>query len=219
MRIVSGLKSTVVAFMFAAAVLVMSIAMLGVAFGRASPESLLAANVVGRLLSYRTMQATEQVGGMIEHAACTEALVRDRRGRLVPASLAVVGGRPLYDAGHGVRRAPSRKLANGIDRVRFLLAGCPVFLGQRLSARLSRDGEIEAALAHADGLATVSLRFGSRRTPIELEVARRTSLPIALFFLGRRLRGWSDLVPVTARGSSVALLKQFSRFQPRVRNA
>src|SRR5712691_4427999 len=107
---------------------VLGVGVLALAFGRASSESLDAAHTVGRLLSYDAMRGNETIAGRTEPAICVEAEVRDRRGHAAPAALVVAGGRLLYDAGHGVRIAPSRRLADGIDRMRFLLAGCPWFI-------------------------------------------------------------------------------------------
>jgi hypothetical protein len=141
------------------------------------------------------MSSTISIGGQVVHAQCTEATVRSRGRTKVPAALAVIGGRAFYDSGHGIRIAPTRELANGLDRARFFLAGCPRFIGLRIAARLLRAFDIETAAARRGGVADLSIRFGTRKIPMDLEVRRDNFTPVALRFLGTHLRGWSRLEP------------------------
>lgn len=176
------------------------IAMLGLglqaaAFPRPPAESLVTADMLRRLLRYHEMRATENIGGRRISAVCVQGRFSWLSARPEFGALVLLGdGERLYDFGHGVREVGRRGRSDRVDQARFLLAGCPTVLADRIGTRL-RDSSIEADAASADGGPVVAIRFGHRRSPIHLYVDARGYKPVELTLSGKDGRGQSDLAP------------------------
>jgi hypothetical protein len=170
------------------------------AFGHASADSLVATQAVRQLVRYRIMRGTESLGGRRTAATCLQGAFRAPGGRrLAHGELVLLGnGERLYDLGFGVRRlSPTgRSLgANRVDRIRFVLAGCPSYLGSHVGDDLVRGRPVEAFLERSDGTAAAAIVVGSRSATLRLDVSRGTHKPLALSLGEGRFRGSSDLSP------------------------
>jgi len=196
------------------------IAMLGLglqaaAFPRPPAESLLTADMLRKLLRYREMRATENIGGRRVSAVCVQGRFTGATGRPELGARVLLGnGERLYDFGHGVREVGRRGRSDRADQVRFLLAGCPNVLADLISTRL-RESSIEADAASADGRAAVAIRFGHRRSPIDLYVDAHVYKPIELTLSGKDGRGSSDLAPGGTFAAIVRVRRAFENHAAR----
>ena len=171
------------------------------AFGRAPGDSLVAAAALRELVRYRVMRGVESLDGRSIATTCVQGwfTMPKKGGRVAPGAIVLLGnGERLFDLGFGVRRlvrvAHSRS-ANLEDRVRFVLAGCPRYLGDHLATDLVRGRPVEAVDERSDGQRAAAITAGSRHAKLTLDVTRRTDKPLAVSFSEGRLRGSSDLVP------------------------
>jgi hypothetical protein len=178
----------------------LGIAVQAAAFGRASTDSLVATKAVRRLVRYDVMRGTETLGGRSIGTACVQGTFRLPGGR-GPAHGALVllgNGERLYDFGLGVwrlSRSGQRRAAGREDRLRFLLAGCPTYLGNHVGDDLVRGRPLEAFDERSDGAPAAAIVVGSRHALLTLDVTRFTQKPLALTVREGRIRGSSDLVP------------------------
>lgn len=192
--------------------LCIALASLGIqaaAFRRPPRDDLLAAKVVHTLLGYHLMRATEEVAHHPSSSICLQGWFPERGHRhLVRGELVLLGsGVRLYDLGSGVRRFGRRGGVSDLDRIRFLLAGCPRFIGEQIGRRLVRSLHVDVDRARADDLAARAIVFGRRSAPIDLFVTRHAYTPIWLALTGGPVRGTSDLEP----GGSPALATKVRR--------
>ena len=169
------------------------------AFGRAPEDSLVATGVLRELVRYHAMRGTETLGARPLSATCIQGWFRLPRRRLAHGALVLLGnGERLFDVGSGVRRlvgvSHSRR-ADYRDRVRFVLAGCPRYLGDRFATDLSRGRPVEAVGRRSDGENAAAIVARSRHAELTLAVTHVTYKPIALSFSEGRFRGTTDLVP------------------------
>jgi hypothetical protein len=194
-----------------ACVVTVGIAVQAAAFGRAPKDSLVAAATLRELVRYRVMRGVETVDGRPIATTCIQGLVRIRgRGLAHTASVLLADGERLFDAGFGVRRLvrPSHSLAADLeDRVRFVLAACPRYLGDHLATELVHGRSVEAVDERSDGQRAATIIAGSRHTKLALDVTRVSHKPIALSLSEGRLRGSSDLVP----GGGAAAIRRVQR--------
>jgi hypothetical protein len=182
-------------FVIPVCIALLGLGMQAAVFPRPPAESLLTADMLRKLLGYREMRATENIGGRRVSAVCVQGRFTGAAGRPEFGALVLLGnGERLYDFGHGVREVGRRGSSDRADQVRFLLAGCPNVLADRISTRL-REASIETDAASVDGGAAVAIRFGHRHSPIVLYVDAHVYKPVELTLSGRDGRGWSDLAP------------------------
>jgi hypothetical protein len=178
----------------------LGVTMQAAAFGRAPADSLAAAAALRELVRYRVMRGVESLGGRSIATTCVQGwFTMHKNGRVAPGAIVLLGnGERLFDLGFGVRRlvrvAHSRS-ANLEDRVRFVLAGCPRYLGDHLATDLVRGRPVEAVDERSDGQSAAAIMAGSRHAKLTLDVTRRTDKPLAVSFSEGRFRGSSDLVP------------------------
>jgi hypothetical protein len=176
------------------------ITMQAAAFGRAPEDSLVATAALRELVRYRVMRGVESIDGRSIATTCIQGWFRmPKKQRVTPGAIVLLAnGERLFDLGFGVRRlvrvADSRS-ANLEDRVRFVLAGCPRYLGDHFATDLVRGRPVEAVDERSDGRSAAAITAGSRQTRLTLDVTRTTDKPLAVSFSEGRLRGSSDLVP------------------------
>jgi hypothetical protein len=176
------------------------IAVQAAAFGRASADSLVATEAVRGLVQYNVMRGTETLGGRPIRATCVQGSFLRPGGR-GPAHGALVllgNGERLYDVGWGVRRlfrGGRSRPAGRKDRLRFVLAGCPNYLGNHVGNDLVRGRPLEAFDERSDGAPAAAIVVGSRHEILTLDVARFTQKPLALTVREGRIGGASDLAP------------------------
>jgi hypothetical protein len=181
----------------------LGLAVQALAFGRPPADRIIAADALRELLRYRTVTATESVRGRSLAATCVDGWFqlpgsgRPRRGALVLFG----DGERLYDVGHGLRRAGPGARATGIDRVRFELAGCPLFVGRDLTARLLHDLPLTTKPVSAG----VAIVVGPRHRPLRLLLAR-DSYRLRGLQLGGDLRG-ASVLRLGAPADAVARLR------------
>ncbi len=167
------------------------------AFERPPRDAIVASDALRELLRYRVMRANVVVDQRPLRSICLDGWYhRAHHRRLVPGALVLLAnGVRLYDVGNGVREIGRRGRVGPLDLARFLLAGCPRFLGARVGARLLGSRWIDTDSTRADGSLTLRLSFGQHSQPINLYVLRRTYEPIAMRLSGAPVTGWSDLTP------------------------
>jgi hypothetical protein len=189
-------------------VLVTALAIQAAALRRPSRGDLFAAQVLHTLLGYRVMRSTESIGVQRSRAICLQGWFRVRQHRrLVRGDLVLIGRRDrLYDFGSGIRRFGAKHRVHGVDRVRFMLAGCPRFIDTQVGNGLTRNARIDVDSLRADGLLADSMVFG-KRAGIELFVDPRTHTPVELALVRGKVRGSSDL----AAGGSPAVVRLVRR--------
>jgi len=166
------------------------------AFGRPAPESLVATAAIRELFRYPVMRGTQQVAGRRLSSVCIDGWIRGRRHRFVRGSLVLLSnGERLYDIGYGIERAGHQGRIGPVDRARFLLAGCPHYVGEKVSARLLRAEAVDAdptrPLARR---ATLAIVFG-RPTQANLFVVLPSYSSVGMRLDGSQVRGESRLVP------------------------
>jgi hypothetical protein len=181
------------------------------AFQRPPKDALVATAALRELLRYRVMRATEFVGHGHVRATCVQGWYRvGHRRHLAPGALVLLAnGVKLYDLGNGVRRIGRHGLASPLDIARFLLAGCPRFIGGRVGARLLDSRWIDADPGRIGGVSTLKFTFGDRTKPIELFVRRRTYRPVELTLTGPPVSGRSELSPGGGRAAIAPVRRAF----------
>ena len=190
-------------------------------FSRPSRNDLVAAQALRTLLGYRVIRATEDIGRRTSAAICVQGWFHaPRHRRPVRGELVLIGREErLYDFGSGIRHFGDRRRVNRLDRLRFMLAGCPRFVGAQVSDALIRNRKIDVDPRRADGLAAESIVFGKRQAPIDLLVARHTYKPVELALSSGPVRGWSDLEPGGTPAVVSFVRHAFHLRTPRVRRA
>ena len=188
----------------------LGVGMQAAAFSRPPGEALTATTALGQLLRFRVMRATENIGHQRIGSICVQGLYRTPRHRHVSGALVLLdNGEKLYDFGYGVHEVGRRGRVGPVDEARFLLAGCPRFVGGRVAARLMGGRWIDTDPSRADGASVLRLTFGERAKPIDLYVGKRTFLPVALRISGDQAFGWSDLMPGGGRAAVVRVFRAF----------
>ena len=188
------------------------------AFGRPPRESLVAAAAVRELYRYRVMRGTQQIVGRRLGSVCIDGWFRVRRHRrLVRGSLVLLSnGERLYDLGFGIRRIGHLGGATPVDRARFLLAGCPRYVGEKVSARLLRAEAVDAdptrSLAKR---ATLAIVFGRPTQPASFFVVLPSYLSVGMRLEGSQVRGESRLVPGGGNGQVLRVERAFGVGQGR----
>jgi hypothetical protein len=181
------------------------------AFGPAPQDSLVAADALRSLVRYHVMRGVESLDGRRTATTCIQGWFRISGRRLAPGALVLLGdGERLYDVGSGVRRllrARQSRSAGLEDRVRFVLAACPRYVGDHFAADLTRGRAVEAVDARSDGASAAAIIAGPRHAKLTLAVTRLTYEPLSLSFNDGRLRGSSDLVP----GGGAAAIRMVRR--------
>jgi hypothetical protein len=176
------------------------ITMQAAAFGRAPEDSLVATGALRELVRYRVMRGVESIDGRSIATTCIQGWFgMPKKQRVAPGAIVLLGnGERLFDLGFGVRhlvRVADSRSANLEDRVRFVLAGCPRYLGDHLATDLVRGRPVEAVDERSDGRSAAVITAGSRHARLTLDVTRTTNKPLAVSFSEGRFRGSSDLVP------------------------
>jgi hypothetical protein len=189
-------------------VLVTALGIQAAALRRPSRDDLLAARVLHTLLGYHVMRSTEAIGVHRSPAICLEGWFRvARHRRPVRGELVLIGKRlRLYDFGSGIRPFGARHRVYEVDRLRFMLAGCPRFIDAQVGNSLVRNTRIDVDSRRADGLVADSIVFG-RRAPVDLLVNPHTYTPVELAVARGKVRGSSDLAP----GGSPAVVRLVRR--------
>jgi hypothetical protein len=161
----------------------------GIAFGvqaaslnRPSSAQLLAVDAVKALSRYHVMGSTEQLSAGPLRSICFENRVLNRKTHsFVLGSFVLIGNRQrYYDLGHGVQVVGTRRSTYRVARNRFLLAGCPEFLAQRLGSVLLSWHQVSVANVRTDGVPAYRLHFGRPNRGVELYVERSTLQPLGL---------------------------------------
>ena len=187
-------------------VVVLGVGIQAAAFERPPRDALVASDALRELFRFRVMRATEMVGRHPVRSTCVQGWFRPLHSRRpAPGELVLLSsGVKLYDFGNGIRRIGRRGAVSRFDLARFLLAGCPRFMAERVGSQLVRSRWVDTDASRADGVATLELSFGDRTKPIGLYVDRRTYRPVALRLAGAPKQGWSDLI---AGGGRAAVLR------------
>jgi hypothetical protein len=170
-----------------------------------SNGQLLAVDALKALARYHVMDSTEQLNARPLRSLCFENRVFDRRtDSFVLGSFALVGNRRYYDLGHGVHFFGTRSTYK-VARNRFLLAGCPEFLAQRLGSLLLQWRQVRVADVRTDGVPVYRIHFGRPNLGVELYVERSTFWPLELALGPGALAPRSDLEP-TRLGNQAQLI-------------
>lgn len=193
------------------AVAALGVGIQAAAFSRPPHDALLATGAVRELLRFRVMRASEVMGRRHLHATCIQGWFRRQHHRRPePGALVLLGdGVKLYDFGNGVHRVGRRGAVSRSDLARFLLAGCPRYIGNHVGAQLVSSRWVDTDPSHADGSPALKLSFGRRAMPIELFVNVRTHQPVELRLSGSPARGWSDLMPGGGSATIVRVRRAF----------
>lgn len=208
----------------AAAVLLVVV---GLAFGAQaaflkvpSRAQLLAVDALKALARYHVMGSTEELSARPQHGLCFENRAFDRRTHsFVLGSFVLVGRRQrYYDLGHGVHFVGTPDSTYKAARKRFLLAGCPEFLAQRLGSLLLQWRAVRVADIRSDGVAAYRLHFGRPDLGVELFVERSSLRPLGLALGPGALAPRSDLEP-SRPGNDAELIARVvpTAFQGRLR--
>jgi hypothetical protein len=162
-----------------------------------SNAQLLAVDALKALARYHVMGSTEQLSARPLRSVCFENRVFDRNtNSFVLGSFVLVGNRQrYYDLGHGVHVVGTSGSTYEVVRKRFLLAGCPEFLAQRLGTLLLQWRQIRVAAVRTDGVPAYRLHFGRSNLGVELYVERSTLRPLELALGPGALATRSDLEP------------------------
>ncbi len=197
----------------AAAVLVL---LVGLAFGVQaallnvpSNAQLVAVDALKALARYHVMGSTEQLSARPRRSLCFENRVLDRKtDSFVLGSFVLVGKRQrYYDLGHGVHFSGAGVLKYKVARNRFLLAGCPEFLAERLGTLLLQWRQIRVTDVWTDGVAAFRIHFGRPDLGVELYVERPSLRPLGLALGPGGFAPRSDLEP-TRFGNQAELIEQ-----------
>jgi hypothetical protein len=189
-------------------VLVTALGIQAAALRRPSRDDLVAAQVLHTLLGYHVMRSTEAIGALRSPAIGLQGWFHTSPHRPpVRGELVLIGRRErLYDFGSGIRRFGAKHRVHGIDRLRFILAGCPRFIDTQVGNGLLRNARIDVDSIRADGLVADSMVFG-RRAPVDLFVDPHTYTPVELAVAHGKMGGSSDLEP----GGSPAVVRLVRR--------
>ena len=162
-----------------------------------SNEQLLAVDALKALARYHVMGSTQQVSARPLRSLCFENRVFDRKtNSFVLGSFVLIGNRErYYDLGQGVHAVGSGGSTYKVVRKRFLLAGCPEFLAQRLGSLLLQWRQIRVANVRTDGVSAYRLHFGRPSHGVELYVERSTLRPLELALGPGAFATRSDLEP------------------------
>lgn len=162
-----------------------------------SNAELLAVDALKALAQYHVMGSTEQLSARPLRSLCFEDRVLDRKTKsFVLGSFVLVGKRQrYYDLGQGVHAVGSGGSTYKVARNRFLLAGCPEFLAQRLGSLLLQWHQIRVADVRTDGVSAYRLHFGRPNYGVELYVERSTLRPLELALGPGVFARRSDLEP------------------------
>ncbi len=181
------------------------------AFQRPPRDALAATDAMRQLLRFRVMRATETIDRRSVGSICVQGWYHAaHRRQLSAGELVLLGnGEKLYDFGNGVRRIGRRGRVGKLDLARFLLAGCPHFIGAGVGKRLIGSRWIDVDPSSTDGASTLTLSLGERAKPIDLYVAKRTYQPVELSLSGAPARGWSDLTPGGGRAAVARVRRAF----------
>lgn len=181
------------------------------AFGRPARESLVAAAAIRELFRYRVMRGTEQVAGRRLSSVCIDGRFPTRRHRLVRGSLVLLSnGERLYDIGYGIQRVGHLGRAAPVDRARFLLAGCPHYIGEEVSGRLLRAQAVDADPARPLAKrASLAIVFGRPTQPASFFVVLPSYLSVGMRLDGSQVRGESRLVPGGGKGQILRVERAF----------
>lgn len=183
---------------------VVLVALVGLAFGVQaallkvpSKAQLVAVDALKALARYHVMGSTERLSTRPRRSLCFENRVFDRKtGSFVLGSFVLVGNRQrYYDLGHGVHFSGAGELTYRLARNRFLLAGCPEFLVQRLGALLLQWRQVRVTEVQKDGVAALRIHFGRPDLGVELYVERPSLKPLELALGPGAFAPRSDLEP------------------------
>jgi hypothetical protein len=174
-----------------------------------SNAQLVAVDALKALARYHVMGSTEQLTAQPRRGLCFENRVLDRKtDSFVLGSFVLVGKRQrYYDLGHGVHFSGAGALTYNAARNRFLLAGCPGFLAQRLGTLLLQWRQIRVTNVRTDGVAAFRIHFGRRDLGVELYVERPSLRPLALALGPGAFAPHSDLEP-TRLANQAELIEQ-----------
>jgi len=195
---------------------VVLVVLVGLAFGVQaallnvpSNAQLVAVDALKALERYHVMDSTEQLSRRPWRSLCFENRVFERNtDSFVLGSFVLVGKRQrYYDLGHGVQFSGAGDLTYEVARNRFLLAGCPEFLAQLLSALLLQWRQIRVTDVRTDGVAALRIHFGRPDLGVELYVERPSLRPLELALGSGAFAPRSDLEP-TRFGDRAKLIKQ-----------
>jgi hypothetical protein len=163
-----------------------------------SKAQLLAVDALKALARYHVMDSTEQLSARPLRSLCFENRVFDRKtDSFVLGSFVLVGKRHYYDVGHGVHFVGIGESTYKVARKRFLLAGCPEFLAQRLGDLLLQWRPVRVADVQTDGLPAYRIHFGRPNLGVELYVERSTLWPLELALGPGAFAPRSDLEPTS----------------------
>ncbi len=193
-RAVSRFRWVLPAFGIPLCIVALGIAVQAAAFPRPASETLVATDALRALLRYHVMQGIEQIGRRSVASTCVDGSFRvpARRRPLRGAFVLLGDGERLYNLGNGIRRAGRRGPVGPVDRARFVLAGCPSFLGQGVITSLVYDIPVDADPVRTHRAQDLAIDFGPSYRPIHLLVRARSFRPVAVT-LGGRVRGSSRL--------------------------
>ena len=194
---------------------VLLVVLVGLAFGVQaaflnvpSNAQLVAVDALKALARYHVMDGTEQLSTRPRRTLCFENRVLDRKtDSFVLGSFVLVGRRQrYYDLGHGVKFSGAGELTYKTARNRFLLAGCPEFLAQRLGTLLLQWRQIRVTNVRTDGVAAFGIHFGHSELGVELYVERSNLRPLELALGPGAFAPRSDLEP-TGGGNRTELIE------------
>jgi hypothetical protein len=210
-RALGRLRWLLAAIAVPATVAALGVGIQAAAFSRPPHDVLVATGAVQDLLRFRVMRATEVLGRRRLHATCLQGWFRPRHHRRAEAGALVLlgNGVKLYSFGRGIHRVGRRGVATRADLARFLLAGCPRYIGDRVGAQLVSSRWVDTDPSHVDGSPTLELAFGRHAAPIELFINLRTRQPMELRLSGFPARGWSDLTPGGGAASIARVRRAF----------
>ena len=195
---------------------VILVVLVGIAFGVQaallkvpSNAQLVAVEALKTLGRYHIMDSTEHLSARPRRSLCFENRVFDRKTHsFVLGSFVLVGKRQrYYDLGHGVHFSAAGEPTYKLARNRFLLAGCPEFLAQRLGTLLLQWRRIRVTDVRTDGVAAFRIHFGRPDLGVELYVERPSLRPLELALGPGAFAPRSDLEP-TPFGNRAELIEQ-----------
>jgi hypothetical protein len=162
-----------------------------------SKAQLLAVDALKALARYHVMGSTEQLSARPLRSVCFENRVFDQKTKsFVLGSFVLVGNRQrYYDLGQGVHAVGPGGSTYRVARRRFLLAGCPEFLAQRLGTLLLQWRPLKVANVQTDGVPAYRIHFGEPNRGVELYVERSTLWPLELALGPGAFAPRSDLEP------------------------
>jgi len=159
------------------------------------------------LARYHAMGSTERLTTRPLRSICFENRVFDRKtDSFVLGSVVLVGNRQrYYYLGHGVHFVGTGRSTYKVAQNRFLLAGCPGFLAERLGSLLLQWRQISVTDVRTDGMAAYRLHFGRPNLGVALYVERSTLRPLGLALGPEAFAPRSDLEP-TRLGNQAQLI-------------